>query len=199
MRNMFVLEFMTLDGVMQAPGGPEEDPTESFGFGGWQAPYDDSLTGEVTKKELEQSVEYLLGRKTFEIWADYWPKHADIWPGINTGMKYVLSSTMKATQWKNTEFIQSVDDIKRLKESDGPDIQIWGSSKLVQLLLVNDLVDELRLMTYPLILGEGKKVFADGAMPAAFTLVGSSVGASGVIVANYKRAGNVKTGTIGPE
>lgn len=196
MRKISVLEFMTLDGVIQAPGGPEEDPTESFRFGGWQAPFDDDIVSEVTQKELEQSVEYLLGRRTFEIWADYWPKHADIWPGINDGMKYVLSSTIKETQWKNTEFIQSVDDIKKLKESDGPDIQVWGSSKLVQLLLENDLVDELRLMTYPLILGEGKKVFADGAKPAAFTLSGSSVGTSGVIVAWYKRAGKVETGTI---
>lgn len=196
MRKILVLEFMTLDGVMQAPGGPEEDPTENFRFGGWQAPYDDELVSEVTQKELEQSLEYLLGRKTFEIWADYWPKHADIWPGINDGMKYVLSSTMKKTEWENTAFIQSVDDIKELKKSDGPDIQVWGSSKLVQLLLENDLVDELRLMTYPLILGEGKKVFADGAKPAAFMLTGSSVGESGVIIANYKRSGEVKTGTI---
>jgi dihydrofolate reductase len=197
MRKITVLEFMTLDGVMQAPGGPEEDPTESFAFGGWQAPYDDDLVGEVANKELKQSVEYLLGRKTFEIWAGYWPKHADIWPGINEGMKYVLSSTMKETDWKNTTFIKSVEDIKKLKKSDGPDIQVWGSSKLVQLLLENDLVDALRLMTYPLILGEGKKLFADGAAPAAFTLTDSLVGKSGVIIATYKRAGKVKTGTVG--
>lgn len=197
MRKITVLEFMTLDGVMQAPGGPEEDPAESFAFGGWQAPYDDDLVGQVTQKELKQSVEYLLGRKTFEIWAGYWPKHADIWSGINDDMKYVLSSTVKETDWKNTTFIKSVEDIKKLKLSDGPDIQVWGSSKLVHLLLENNLVDELRLMTYPLILGEGKKVFADGAAPAAFTLTDSAVGKSGVIVGWYKRAGDVKTGTVG--
>jgi dihydrofolate reductase len=197
MRKIIVLEFMTLDGVMQAPGGPEEDPAESFAFGGWQAPFDDDLVGEVTQKELGQSVEYLLGRKTFEIWADYWPKHADIWPGINDHMKYVLSATMKVTDWKNTKFIESVEDIKKLKESDGPDIQVWGSGKVVQLLLENDLVDELRLMTYPLILGVGKKIFADGAMPSTLTLSESKVGPSGVIIAWYKRAGEVKTGTIG--
>src|SRR4051794_24243118 len=101
MRKILVLEFMTLDGVMQAPGGPEEDPSETFAFGGWQVPFDDDVAGKVAKKELEQSVEYLLGRKTFEIWADYWPKHADIWPGINGGMKYVLSSTMKETDWQD--------------------------------------------------------------------------------------------------
>jgi dihydrofolate reductase len=197
MRKITVLEFMTLDGVMQAPGGREEDPAESFRFGGWQAPFEDDIVHEVTRKELKESVEYLLGRKTFEIWAGYWPKHADIWPGINEGMKYVLSSTMKETDWKNTTFIKSVDDIKKLKESDGPDIQVWGSSKVVHLLLENDLADELRLMTYPLILGEGKKVFADGAAPAAFMLTNSAVGKSGVIIATYKRAGEVKTGMVG--
>jgi dihydrofolate reductase len=182
---------------MQAPGGPEEDQGESFAFGGWQAPYDDDLVGEVTTKELNEPAEYLLGRKTFEIWADYWPQHSDMWPGINNGMKYVLSSTLKQSDWENTKFISSVDDIKQLKESDGPDIQVWGSSQLVHLLLESDLVDELRLMTYPLILGQGKKVFADGAMPTALTLTKSATGSSGVIVAWYKRAGEVKTGTVG--
>ena len=196
MRKIIVLEFMTLDGVMQAPGGPEEDPTAKFTFGGWQVPFKDELVSQVTGKELKQPVEYLLGRKTFEIWADYWPKHSDIWPGINDGMKYVLTSTMKETDWKNTTFIANVEDIKQLNESDGPDFQVWGSSKLVQLLLENDLVDELRLMTYPLVLGEGKKVFADSAAPATFTLTDSAVGKSGVIIAWYKRAGEVKTGTF---
>ncbi len=192
MRKITVLEFMTLDGVMQAPGGPEE----GFTFGGWQASYKDELLYEVTDKELEQSVEYLLGRKTFEIWAGYWPQHADMWPGINEGMKYVLSTTMKKTDWENTTFIRSVEDIKKLKESDGPDLQVWGSSKVVQLLLENDLVDEIRLMTYPLILGEGKKLFADGAKPTTFTLLDSKTGSSGVVVAWYKRSGEVKTGTM---
>lgn len=196
MRKITVLEFMTLDGVMQAPGGPEEDPSARFDFGGWQAPYDDRLVGEVTQKELKEPVEYLLGRKTFEIWADYWPHHADIWPGINDGMKHVLSTTLAETDWENTKFISSVEDIKNLKESDGPDFQVWGSSQLVHLLLENDLVDELRLMTYPLILGGGKKVFAEGAAPRAFELLESKTGASGVIIAWYKRAGEVKTGTM---
>jgi dihydrofolate reductase len=196
MRKIRILEFMTLDGVMQAPGGPEEDTTESFRFGGWQAPFEDDVVGEITEKELNEPVEYLLGRKTFEIWADYWPKHDDIWPGINSGMKYVLSNTLKETNWKNTEFLESVEDIKGLKESDGPDLQVWGSSQLVHLLLENDLVDEIRLMTYPLILGEGKKVFADGASPATLTLRESKIGSSGVIIAWYNRAGDVKTGTM---
>ncbi len=197
MRKITILEFMTLDGVMQAPGGPEEDPTENFAFGGWQAPYDDDLLGEVTEKELKESVEYLLGRKTFEIWSHYWPQHADFWPGINNGMKYVLSRTLKQTDWQNTTFIEGVEDIKKLKASDGPDLQVWGSSELVHLLLKHDLADELRLMTYPLVLGQGKKVFADGAAPAAYMLTKSSVGSTGVIAAWYKRAGEVKTGTMG--
>ncbi len=188
---------MTIDGVMQAPGGPEEDPEASFAFGGWQAPLDDEVAGAVAEKELNESVEYLLGRKTFDIWADYWPKHGDFWPGINTGMKYVLSTTLSETDWENTTFIRTVDEIKKLKESDGPDLQVWGSSKLVQLLLEHDLVDELRLMTYPIILGQGKKLFADGAAPAKFTLTDSKVGPSGVIIAWYERAGEVTTGTMG--
>lgn len=181
---------------MQAPGGPEEDPSASFAFGGWQAPYDDELVEQVTGKELEQSVEYLLGRKTFEIWTDYWPKHGDVWPGINSGMKYVLSKTMAKTDWENTTFITDVEAIKKLKASDGPDLQVWGSSKLIQLLLEYDLVDEIRLMTYPVILGQGKKLFADGAAPAAYTLVESFVGKSGVIIARYARVGEVKTGSF---
>lgn len=197
MRKIIVLEFITLDGVMQAPGGPEEDPSAAFKFGGWQAPYDDEAAGEVAEKELKQSVEYLLGRKTFEIFAGYWPKHADFWPGINNNMKYVLSTTVTKTDWQHTTFIKSVEDIKRVKASEGPDLQIWGSSKLVQLLFEHDLVDELRLMTYPIVLGQGKKLFADGAAPRAFTLVENHVGKTGVIIARYERAGEVKTGTVG--
>jgi dihydrofolate reductase len=188
---------ITLDGVMQAPGGPEEDPSGVFNYGGWVAPYDDEVGGKIVQEELKQPADYLLGRKTFEIWAPFWPKHADIWPGINNGTKYVMSRTMKKSDWKNTVFIESLKDIKKLKNSEGSDIQVWGSSKLVQLLLKNDLVDELRLKIYPLTLGTGKKLFDDSAIPAAFTLTESFVTPSGVIIANYKRAGKVKTGTIG--
>lgn len=197
MRKITVLSFISLDGVMQAPGGPEEDPSAVFTFGGWQAPFVDEALGQVTQKELNAKVEYLLGRKTFEIWADYWPNHADIWPGINEGTKYVLSTTVNETEWANTTFITSVKDIEQLKSSEGPDLQVWGSSKVVQLLLENNLADELRLMTYPLILGEGKKLFGDGAIPATYTLTDSMVGKSGVIIAWYKRAGDVQTGIMG--
>jgi dihydrofolate reductase len=197
MRKIIVTTMISLDGVMQAPGGPEEDKSGAFKYGGWTAPYGDEVGGKVVQKELKQTADYLLGRKTFEIWADYWPKHADIWPGINEGTKYVMSGTMKKSDWKNTVFIESLADIKKLKNSKGSDIQVWGSSKLVQLLLKNDLVDELRLKIYPLTLGEGKKLFDNATIPAAFALIESIVTPSGVIIANYKRAGKVKTGTIG--
>jgi dihydrofolate reductase len=141
--------------------------------------------------------DYLLGRKTFKIWESYWPGHADFWPGINDGTKYVLSTTVKKSDWKNSVFLQSLADIEKIKNSKGSDIQVWGSGELVQLLLKNDLVDELRLKIHPLTLGKGKKLFDSGAIPAAFSLIESSVTSTGVIIACYKRAGEVKTGTVG--
>ena len=193
---------ITLDGVMQAPGGPEEDTSGAFKYGGWSAPYGDEVGGKVVQKELKQPADYLLGRKTFEIWAAYWPEHGDFWPGINEGTKYVFSKRMKksdpiVTGWKNSAVIKNLVDIKKLKNSKGADIQVWGSSKLIQLLLKNDLVDELRLKIHPLTLGKGKKLFDNGVIPAAFTLTESLATPSGVIIANYKRAGKVKTGTVG--
>jgi dihydrofolate reductase len=187
---------ITLDGVMQAPGGPEEDPSNGFTYGGWTASYSDDDDNGYFDKQMKPA-DYLLGRKTFEIFASYWPKHTDVWPGINDGTKYVMSNTMKKSDWKNTVFIKSLADIKKLKNSEGSDLQVWGSGKLIQLLLKNDLVDELRLITYPLTLGQGQKLFEEGTIPAAFTLIESSVTPSGVIMANYKRAGKIKTGTVG--
>lgn len=187
---------VTLDGVMQAPGGPKEDRSESFKYGGWTAPYGDEAYGKAVQKELKPA-DYLLGRKTFEIWEKYWPAHADFWPGINNGTKYVLSRTRKKSDWKNSVFLKSLAEIKKLKNSKGSDIQVWGSSELIHLLLKNDLVDELRLKIHPLTLGKGKKLFDNGAYPAAFTLTESTVTTTGVILANYKRAGKVKTGNVG--
>ena len=187
---------ITLDGVMQAPGGPEEDTSNGFQYGGWTAPYTDANNNEFFAKNM-QPADYLLGRHTFEIWENYWPKHADMWPGINDGMKFVLSNTRDKSDWKNTTFLKSVDDIKKLKNSAGSDLNVWGSGKLVQLLLKHDLVDELRLVTYPLTLGQGEKLFGEGTIAAAFTLTDSVVTLGGVIMANYQRAGEVKTGTIG--
>jgi dihydrofolate reductase len=200
MRKIIVLEFMTLDGVMQAPGGPEEDESGRFKYGGWSVPYSDQEGGKAMQKQMKRA-DLLLGRKTFEIFAHYWPEHADHWPGINEVTKYVLSKTLKrsdplVTSWKNSVILKSLADIKKLKKSKGPDIKVWGSSELVQLLLKNDLVDELMLKTYPVILGKGKKLFSDGIKPAAFTLTESLVTPSGVIFANYRRAGKVKTGTM---
>jgi len=188
---------ITLDGVMQAPGGTKEDRSEGFKYGGWTAPYGDETFGKVVQEELQQTADYLLGRKTFEIWEKYWPKHADFWPGINGGMKYVMSKTRKKSDWKNSVFIKKLSDIKKLKKSKGSDIQVWGSSKLIQLLLKNDLVDELRLKIFPLTLGKGKKLFDKGPIPLAFTLIESTITSTGVIIACYKRAGKVKTGNVG--
>ncbi len=187
---------ITLDGVMQAPGGPKEDTSGGFNYGGWTEPYGDEVYGKVVQKELKQSADYLLGRKTFRIWENYWPAHADFWPGINEGKKYILSKTRKKTDWENTIFLKSLADIKKLKASKGVEIHVWGSSKLVQLLLKNDLVDELRLKIHPLILGKGKKIFDNGSIPAAFTLTESIITGSGVIIASYKRAGKVRTGAV---
>jgi dihydrofolate reductase len=197
MRKIIVLSMITLDGVMQAPGGPEEDTSGGFQYGGWVAPYGDEVSGKVMEK-LMQPADLLLGRKTFEIWEHYWPEHADNWPGINDVTKYVLSTTMKKSDWKNSVFLNSLADIEKLKKSNGSDIQVWGSGELVQLLLKHDLVDELWLMIHPLTLGKGKKLFASGPIPAAFTLIECTVTPSGVIITHYKRAGEVKTGTVGP-
>ena len=196
MRKIIILSMITLDGVMQAPGGPEEDTSGGFKYGGWTAPYDDEVFDKVVQKELEPA-DYLLGRKTFEIWEGYWPQHADFWPGINEGTKYVLSATRKNSDWKNSVFFNDVGDIKKLKNSDGSNIQVWGSSELIQLLLKNDLADELRLKIFPLTLGKGKNLFKHGPIPAAFTLVETTVTTKGVIIASYRRAGEVKTGTVG--
>lgn len=196
MRKIIVLSMITLDGVMQSPGGPEEDTSGGFQYGGWVAPYDDEVSAKVMERLMKPS-DLLLGRKTFEIWESYWPAHADSWPGINDATKYVLSTTRNKSDWKASVFLNSLQDIKELKSSEGSDIKVWGSSKLVQLLLKNDLVDELCLIIYPLTLGKGIRLFDDGPIPAAFTLIESTATPGGVIFANYKRAGEVKTGTVG--
>ena len=191
----------TLDGVMQAPGGPDEDTSGGFRYGGWVAPYDDEVSAKVMEKLMEPS-DLLLGRKTFEIWADFWPKHESEWPGINDVTKYVVSTGIKKSDWKNSVFLNSLSDIENLESgklsgSNISDIQVWGSSQLVQLLLRHDLVDELWLLIHPLTLGKGKKLFDNGPIPAAFTLIESIVTTGGVIIANYKRAGKVETGNLG--
>lgn len=201
MRKIIVQEFISLDGVMQAPGGPEEDTSDGFKYGGWTAPYfreADDAAGEFMQKWME-STDILLGRKTFDIFAAYWPSHEDMWPGINDVTKYVMShtTTENETNWPNCVFLKSVDDLKKLKNSGGSDIKVHGSGDLAQTLFKHDLVDELCLMTFPITLGQGKKLFEEGTIAAAFTLMDSLVTPNGVIFANYKRAGSVETGTVG--
>lgn len=201
MRKLIVQEFITLDGVMQAPGGPEEDESGAFAYGGWTAPYfeeADAAAGEFMR-EWMRSTDILLGRKTFDIFAAYWPAHADIWPGINDVTKYVASTTVatNTTEWPNVTFISTLEEIKKLKEGEGSDIKVHGSGKLAQDLLKHGLVDELHLITYPITLGKGKKLFNEDTPAVAYTLMDSVVAPNGVIFASYKRAGEVQTGTVG--
>jgi dihydrofolate reductase len=198
MRKIIVGSFITMDGVVQAAGGPEE----GFKYGGWSAPYYDEALDTIAEKQKQPAKDLLLGRKTFEMFASFFPDHEDIWPGVNDVTKYVMSNTIDksesiATAWKNSVLLKSVDDIKKLKKSEGSDIQVHGSGNLVQTLLKHDLVDELWLLIHPLTLGTGKKLFDDGAIPAAFSLIECTATPSGVIAAHYKRAGEVKTGTMG--
>ncbi|RYY71558.1 MAG: dihydrofolate reductase [Chitinophagaceae bacterium] len=202
MSNIIVLSMISLDGVLQAPGAPDEDPSGGFKLGGWVEPFQQTDNATIMDGQMN-AASYLLGRKTFEIWEKYWPQHNEYWPAINSGTKYVFSKKRRKSNWENTVFVKKLSDIKRLKKkmpvpanSVAGNIQVWGSSKLIQLLLKNDLVDELWLKIYPVTLGKGKKLFAKGTVPAAFTLVESEVSSNGVIIAHYKRAGDVKTGTI---
>lgn len=192
---------ITLDGVIQSPGSPTEDPSGGFHWGGWVSPFDDEIYNDVVIKEL-QPADYILGRKTFEIWANYWPAHGAFWPGINMGKKYVLSNSLQPTDklitgWENSVLVKSVDDIRKIKETNGLDLHVWGSSQIVQLLLQHDMVDELRLKIHPITLGYGKKLFADAAIPASFYLSDHVITSKGVFIGTYRRAGNVKTGIAG--
>lgn len=191
MRKIVILSMITLDGVMQAPGGPEEDPSGGFTHGGWVMPYFDEAYGKVMEQQLKPA-DLLLGRKTFEIFAGYWPAHEIDWPGINDVKKYVLTHTIRQSDWKNTVILKSLEEIKELTNSKGSDLQVHGSGELANLLLENDLVDELWLKIHPLTLGKGKKLFGNGTIPAAFSLTESTVTPKGVIIANYKRSGKGK-------
>lgn len=198
MRKIIVLSFVTLDGVMQAPGGPKEDTSGGFKYGGWTFPYFDEVSGQIMEEQMKQPC-LLLGRKTYDIFAGYWPKHEDNWPGVNDSEKYVVSNTLKKADWKNTKIISGkdvVNDIKKLKAGDGPDLQVHGSGNFIQTLLENDLVDELWLKIFPITLGKGKKLFDKGTIPANFKLLNTQTSPSGVIFANYKRFGKVKTGSF---
>lgn len=198
MRKIIVTTTVSLDGVMQGPGGPGEDTSNGFKLGGWSGAFGDETFGKEFAKELAQT-DYLLGSRTYDIFVGYWPKHADFWSGINEGMKYVVSADPKKLSWKNEKLITGDDilgQIKALKASDGADLQVWGSSQLVQLLLANDLVDELWLKIIPVTLGSGKKLLGEGTIPAAFKLTHSVVTPNGVIMAYYARDGEIKFETI---
>ena len=181
---------------MQAPGGPKEDKSGGFKYGGWIVPYSDDFTGKVMAKQMAGKYDLLLGRKTFEIFAAYWPEHSDMWPQVNKITKYVATNKLKKHEWSNSVFLKTVDEIKKLKQQDGPDLQVYGSGNLIQTLLKNDLVDELWLKIFPITLGRGKRLFDNGTIPAAFKLIESKTSPSGVIFANYKRFGKVKTGSF---
>ena len=197
MRKVIVLTFISLDGVMQAPGGPEEDTSGNFKYGGWTVPYFDEVSGQEMAKQMKGKYDLLLGHKTYDIFAGYWPTHSDGWPVVNKITKYAVSSSLKKPSWENTVVIKDVKELKKLKNSNGPDLQVYGSANLVQSLMENDLVDEYWLKIFPITLGSGKRLFDKGTIPASFTLVYSKISPSGVIFANFKRAGNVKTGSVG--
>jgi dihydrofolate reductase len=197
MRKVIVLEFVSLDGVIQAPGGPEEDTRGSFAYGGWIAPYSDDVVGAAIRRHMNMQFDLLLGRKTFEIWAPFWPQHADIWPGVNTATKHVASNTMTSSEWQPSVFLSGdiVEKVGKLKQQQGPDLHVYGSANLVQTLMKHDLVDEFWLKIYPLTLGSGKRLFVDGTIPAAFKVTESTVTSKGIIIVNYERAGAITTGT----
>jgi dihydrofolate reductase len=199
MRRIVVFMMVSLDGVMQAPGGPEEDTSEGFKYGGWTVPYSDEKMGSILDKELSVPFDLLLGRKTYDLWKTYWPKQTGaVADPFNKATKYVVSHEDVDLAWKESILIHNdaVAKLKALKKEDGPVLHVWGSDMLVQTLLKNDLVDELRLRIYPITLGTGKRLFAEGTIPAAFELLNSQALPSGVILANYKRAGDVKTGSF---
>ena len=205
MRKLIILSFITLDGVMQAPGGPEEDPTGGFKHEGWVAGYSDDFLLKVMIKQTSKPFDLLLGRKTYEIFAAYWPyvnAHKNPFAAkLNNAKKYVASKTLTKLDWNNSELIDGdvTKGIKRIKEQVGPEIQVHGSGNLIQTLLKHDLVEELWLKIFPVTLGVGKRLFAEGVIPAGFKLLESGISSSGVIIASYERADEVKTGSLGLE
>jgi dihydrofolate reductase len=197
-RKIIVLTFVSLDGVMQGPGGPEEDTSGNFTLGGWTVPFFDEYLGNVMAEQMGQPFDLLLGRKTFEIFASYWPQHREEGAGINNATKYVASNTMTSHEWEKSVFLSgdAVEQIRKLKEGEGPDLQVHGSADLIQTLLEHDLVDEFWLKIFPVTLGMGKRLFDKGTIAAAYSVEDSKTSPSGVTVLTLKRAGEVKTGSF---
>jgi dihydrofolate reductase len=189
MRKINVLEFVSLDGVIQAPGEPDEDNSGGFAYGGWISPHSDPASSAAITRQMNLPFDLLLGRKTFEIWARFWPQHGEIWPAVNTATKYVASNTMTGHEWQPTVFLSGdiAEKIAQIKRQEGPDLHVYGSANLVQTLLKHDLVDAFWLKIFPVTLGSGKRLFADGTMPAAFKVTESTVTSKGVILVNYER------------
>jgi dihydrofolate reductase len=198
MRKIIVLTFITLDGVMQGPGGPTEDTSGNFTHGGWLVPYFDEVVGKVMGEQMSRPFALLLGRKTFEIMATYWPQYEGGKNPINEATKYVASNTLTTHEWSKSVFLKGnvVEEIRALKQQDGPDLQVHGSGNLIQTLLSHDLVDELWLKIFPVTVGQGKRLFDQGTLPASYTLVEAQSSPSGVIIATFKRAGELKTGSV---
>lgn len=199
MRKLIVGAQISLDGVMQSLGGPTEDPTGGFEFGGWIWPFADAESGEELTALFAQDFDLLLGRKTYEIFAAYWPfyestEHGGIAERLNSARKYCVSKSGEVdTSWKSTSLVRSIDEVARLREQDGPPLLTQGSTELIHALMAHDLVDTLSLLTVPLILGRGKKLFADGSAPHTWTLEHSRVSQRGVVITRYGRAGSVET------
>jgi dihydrofolate reductase len=198
MRKVIVLEHISMDGVIQAPGGTEEDTSGGFVYGGWISSYSNEILGTALKKQMNSPFDLLLGRKTFEIWESFWPQHVDEWPGASTATKYVVSNTRTSSEWQPSVFLNGdvAEKVTKIKQQPGPDLHVWGSGHLLQTLIKHDLVDTFWLMIYPITLGAGKRLFAGGTIPAAFKVTEGIVTPSGVIVVNYEHAGAITTGNL---
>jgi len=201
MRKIITTTFITLDGVMQGPGGPEEDTSNGFKFGGWQMAWDegDKIAEKIMDEFMDTPYDLLLGRRTYDIWAGFWPKHKDesVWgKAFDRATKYVVSHKSSKLSWDNSELIRGdvVEELKKLKNSEGPDLVVWGSSNLIQTLLKNNLIDRMHIWIYPITIGTGKKLFAEGTRPERFKQVDAKITETGVVVATYEPSSPIKTG-----
>lgn len=199
MRKLIVISMISLDGVIQSPGAKEEDTGGGFSHGGWVAPHFDEFLNKIVREQMARPFELLLGRKTYDIFAGYWPQNEDKWPGVNKLKKYVASrNTSFSPGWNNTELVTGdiAEAINKLKKEDRPDLNMYGSADFIQTLLKNDLIDELWLRIFPVTIGEGKKLFEDGPIPASFKLTECQASPSGVIEAHYRRDGNIRLADV---